>query len=369
MNGWENLKNILCVRLDSLGDVLMTTPALRALKQSCEGRKITLLTSFSGAEAAAFVPEIDDVIIYEAPWLKSTASREKSAADWTMLEEIRNRGFDGAVIFTVYSQSPLPSALFCHLADIPRRLAYCRENPYQLLTDWMKEDEPEKLVRHEVRRQLDLAAAAGAKKTEESLSFRVSEEGAAQMREMLTGLGIDFSGEKILMHPGATAASRRYAPASFAEAGRLLHEGLRWPILVTGGEYERELVEEVCSGIGPGAFGVTRLGLAGFSALIQNSSLLISNNTGPVHIAAALGTPVVDLYALTNPQHTPWNVPHRVLYHEVPCKYCYKSVCPEGHNNCLRLVPPRAVFDAAVELLEAGKRHKTKEMSDVYTGN
>jgi hypothetical protein len=67
-------------------------------------------------------------------------------------------------------------------------------------------------------------------------------------------------------------------------------------------------------------------------------------------MAAALGTPVVDLYALTNPQHTPWMVPHRVLYHDVPCRNCYKSICPLGHHNCLRLVSPDDVVSAAVSV-------------------
>ena len=75
----------------------------------------------------------------------------------------------------------------------------------------------------------------------------------------------------------------------------------------------------------------------------------MANNTGPVHIAAAVGTPVVDLYALTNPQHTPWGVPNRVLFHDVPCKYCYKSVCPQGHHDCLRLVRPEDVVTAVIE--------------------
>jgi hypothetical protein len=67
-------------------------------------------------------------------------------------------------------------------------------------------------------------------------------------------------------------------------------------------------------------------------------------------MAAALGTPVVDLYALTNPQHTPWGVPHRVLFHDVPCKFCYKSICPEGHYHCLSLLTPDEIFRAACEL-------------------
>ena len=92
---------------------------------------------------------------------------------------------------------------------------------------------------------------------------------------------------------------------------------------------------------------VARLDLAGLAALLSVAPLLVANNTGPVHVAAAVGTPVVDLYALTNPQHTPWLVNHRALSHDVPCKYCYKSVCPEGHHNCLRLVTPERVVRAA----------------------
>jgi ADP-heptose:LPS heptosyltransferase len=86
------------------------------------------------------------------------------------------------------------------------------------------------------------------------------------------------------------------------------------------------------------------------AALLASAPLLISNNSGPVHIAAAVGTPVVDLYALTNPQHTPWRVPSRVLSHDVPCRWCYRSICPEGHQNCLRLVEASEVAAAAREL-------------------
>ncbi|WP_338761922.1 glycosyltransferase family 9 protein [Massilia sp. METH4] len=77
-----------------------------------------------------------------------------------------------------------------------------------------------------------------------------------------------------------------------------------------------------------------------------------SNNSRPAHISAALGTPVVDLYALTNPQHTPWQVPNRVLFHDVPCRNCYSSVCREGHHACLAQVKPEQVVAALLELLD-----------------
>jgi ADP-heptose:LPS heptosyltransferase len=81
------------------------------------------------------------------------------------------------------------------------------------------------------------------------------------------------------------------------------------------------------------------------------ATVVVSNNTGPVHLSAAVGTPVVDLYALTNLQHTPWMVPSRVLFHDVPCKGCLKSVCPLLHHACLALVSPSDVVAAALDLV------------------
>jgi ADP-heptose:LPS heptosyltransferase len=98
------------------------------------------------------------------------------------------------------------------------------------------------------------------------------------------------------------------------------------------------------------------LDLEELAALIEAASVMVAGNTGPVHIAAAVGTPVVDLYALTNPQHTPWSVPSVVLYHDVPCRWCYKSVCPEGHHLCLRGIDPGAIVRAALDLLSAPER-------------
>src|SRR5690606_30525168 len=125
-----------------------------------------------------------------------------------------------------------------------------------------------------------------------------------------------------------------------------------WRLALTGAPAEHELVERLArEGYGAAVSLAGALSLAELAALIAEAPLLISNNTGPVHVAAAVGTPVVDLYALTNPQHTPWHVPSRVLYRDVPCRNCYRSVCPEGHHACLEGVSPERVVEAACELL------------------
>ncbi|REG48443.1 lipopolysaccharide heptosyltransferase II [Paraburkholderia sp. BL6669N2] len=352
----EDVKRILCVRLDNLGDVLMTTPALHALRQSAPGRHITLLASRSGIALAPFLDDVDDAIVYDAPW----ADRPMNAShtwmdDQRMQERLRGGGFDAAVIFTVYSQSPLPAAMLCYMAGIPRRLAHCRENPYTLMTDWLREPEPQQRTRHEVQRQLDLVRHVGAQTQDTHMRFHVDTADRRSLEAQLTARGVASDDGWIVLHPGATAASRRYPPERFGEVATRLSREAGVPVLITGSSSERELVAAVIHTAAPGARAHLHdlsgaLTLGELAALIERASVLVSNNSGPVHLASALKTPVVDLYALTNPQHTPWQTPHRVLFRDVECRWCYRSVCPQQHHACLLGVAPGDVVQAALEL-------------------
>jgi lipopolysaccharide heptosyltransferase II len=249
----------------------------------------------------------------------------------------------------------------CYLAGIPLRLAHCHENPYQLLTDWIPDPEPGEVIRHEAQRQIDLVAAVGCAPVDPGLSLSVPEGATERVLALLDAQWFDLAQPWVVIHPGASAASRRYPAEQYAVVAQRLAAEVGAQLVLTGIELECDLVEQIRAGIGTSSFArvislAGSLDLGEMAALLRLAPLLISNNTGPVHMAAALGTPVVVLYALTNPQHTPWQVPSRVLYHDVPCKYCYKSVCPLEHNNCLRLVPPDRVVEAAMEFM--GERLK-----------
>ncbi|HKT33436.1 MAG TPA: glycosyltransferase family 9 protein, partial [Nitrospira sp.] len=241
--GWESARQVLCVRLDAIGDVLMTEPALRAVAQSKPGRNVTLLTSSNGTQAARLMPHLDDVIVYEAPWMKSPPSRPSSRDDLVMIERLRARRFDAAVIFTVYTQSPLPAAMLCALADIPLRAAHCRENPYGLLSDWIPETEPDIRLRHEVRRQLDLVQSIGCRAPDDRLSISI---GSAAFRSIDRLLSTHMNPSKrwIVIHPGATADSRRYPIESFAAAATTLVRSLGCEILWTGTKEEAPLIAQ-----------------------------------------------------------------------------------------------------------------------------
>jgi len=351
-NNWRNYRNILCVRLDNAGDVVMTTPALRALKEACPERKITLLTSPPGARIAGLIPEVDRCIVYGAPWVKATAPCRDARGEYALIRALKRERFDAAVIFTVYSQSPLPAAFLCYMSGIPERLAHCRENPYQLLTRWVPDPEPKEYVRHEVERQLDLVASVGCSPRRDGLSLKVPDAAYRRLERILAREGVDPQRPRIVLHCGSSAPSRRYPKGSFAKAARLLFKETGFTLLFSGTQEEREDIESIrAQAAVPSVSLAGKMNLEELAALLSRSALLISNNTGPVHIAAALGTRVVDLYALTNPQHTPWKVASRVLSHDVPCRYCYKSICPEGHQRCLAMVPAEAVVHAAKELL------------------
>lgn len=323
---WREYKRVLCVRPDNLGDVLMTTPAIAALRAARENREITLLTSRAGAAIARHVPGIDSIEVFDPPWYRHAQTHGRETLR-DVTERLASGNFDAAVIFTVFSQNPLPTAMLCYLAGVPRVAGYCRENPYQLIHDWVPDTEPLYDVRHEVQRQLDLVELLGANVDQPRMSLQVPSGHSDTVKRKLAQASIDIDAPWLLLHPGASEARRRYPARDFATAARMIRKQLDMQIVLTGSTDEVALAASVAHEAGEGVVSIAgEIDMDGFIALVAMAPLLISNNTGPAHIAAALQTPVVVLYALTNPQHAPWQVPHRVLPFDVPVEARSRNV-------------------------------------------
>ena len=225
----------------------------------------------------------------------------------------------------------------CFLAGIPRRAAHCRENPYALLTDWRRRSRPRRGagVRHEVQRQLDLVASLGAsvRRQAPAVPGARRRRGAAMRAQGARQPACTRDRPWLIVHPGATRAVAPLSGRRLPRRSRSCSRAGRWQIGVAGARRgssrsRRRIAAQARDAVPLAGL----LDLPELAALMQAAQLLVCNNTAPAHIAAAVGTPVVDLYALTNPQHTPWRVPHRVLSHDVPCRNCLKSVCPHGHH-------------------------------------
>ena len=169
----------------------------------------------------------------------------------------------------------------------------------------------------------------------------------------------------IVVHPGCSMPARTYPWEMYVEVVDLLVEQLGATVFLTGAGDERELVERIRENVREGNRRAVHplagvLSFPALCALIEAADLVITNNTGPMHISAAVKTPVVALFALTNPpeQWGPWHVPHRLLNVDVPCRICYSRVCPY-HHECLCLVSPSMVVDAASGLLKHVGRELT----------
>lgn len=352
---WFRAQRILAIRLDNLGDVLVTTPALHAMKQSLPHAELTLLASPIGAQVGRLNPDLDEVIVYQAPWMDPWHKLpQDSKREQRMIGLLRARHFDAAIIFTSYHQSSLPAAYLCYLADIPLRAAASIDGPGSLLTTRYKH--PERMM-HEVERGLDLTGALGITTGERDLVLKVPEEACRSIADLLAAYAIDAAQPLVVVHPGCSMPARTYPWEMYAGVIDLLVQRLDANVFLTGMDDERELVERILSKVQP-EHQSRVIALAGvlpfpeFCALIEAADLTITNNTGPMHVSAAVKTPVVALFALTNPpeQWGPWCVPHRQLYHDVACRICYSRICPYGHE-CLRLVTPTMVVDAAIDLL------------------
>ncbi|MGN6602667.1 MAG: glycosyltransferase family 9 protein [Ginsengibacter sp.] len=316
MTDWNKCKNILCIRADNMGDLLMSSPAILALKETFNCR-ITLLTSAMGNCIAPFLKEIDDIIVADLPWVKTKKPVDQIEING-LIEQLRKKNFDGAVIFTVYSQNPLPAAMLTYLAGIPKRLAYCRENPYDLLTDWVVEKEPFLLIKHQVERDLDLVRSINATTQNNKIRIEISQSAKENAIRKIKNAAVNIEREWLIMHPGVSETKREYPEKDWIETGKLLRDELDVQVLVTGSSSEKELCDRIQNNIGGDSYSLAGLlSVEEFIALISMAPLVISVNTGTIHIAAATQTPVIVLYALTNPQHTPWEVKSSVLFYSV----------------------------------------------------
>ncbi len=352
---WQKVRKVLLVRLDNLGDVLLNTPAFHAVKAALPSASLSLLTSPVGAQVGRLHPDIDQVLVYQAPWVDPWQKLpQDSQREQQMIARLKAEQFDGAIIFTSFRQSALPAAYLCYLADIPLRVAASLDGSGSLLTTRYKP--PERMM-HEVERALELVGTLGIATDEQDLVLQVPASATREAEAYLTARGFGQRRPLVVVHPGCSMPARTYPWEMYAEVIHLLVARLNASVVVTGAEDERELVTRVRDRV-PEPYRAHTPAMAGelafpaLCALIQQADLLITNNTGPMHIAAALKTPVVALFALTNPpeQWGPWQVAHRQLYHDVPCRLCYSRVCPYN-QECLRLVSPATVVAAASELL------------------
>lgn len=355
MNEWLTASNILAVRLDNIGDVLMLGPALRAVKETSPQAQITLLASPGGAMAAPLLPWIDDVITWRPIW-QDVGNRMtfNPAYERELIDTLARRNFDAALIFTSFSQTPHTPGYVCYLAGIPLRAGESNEFGGSTLSTQLQ---GAPIEMHQVERNLRLVEHLGFVARNRTLKVFLSHDAQATIPSLLNAVDIDLERPYIVLHPGASAKSRRFPSDRFGiVASQLQQRG--WQVLVTGVEREAALLHEVQQNAPNVSILREKMTLAQYAALIERAALVICNDTLPMHLADALCTPEVVLFSGTDyeEQWRPRSTVARLLRRPTPCHPCYLFECPIG-LPCLDITPEEVVAEAETLLRrsEAGR--------------
>ena len=345
--------HVLVVRLDNEGDVLLTGPAVRAI--AAGARFVTFLCGPRGRAAAGLLPSVDSILQYRAPWIDPEPEPVDAASVSRLVDQLARCRIDEAVIFTSFHQSALPTALVLRLAGIGRIAAISDDYPGALLD--VRHHVPDDV--HEVERALSLAEAAGyALPEDDSPSLAV--------RPLPPCVRVT---PYVVVHPGASVSARAADPDLYREVVATL-AGTGRRVLVTGSRRERRLTAHVAGEGGSDLGG--RTSLADLAVVLSGAGTLVSGNTGPAHLAAAVGTPVVSLYAPTVPSSRwrPWGVPHVLLGDQtIGCAGCRARECPVPGHPCLADVTADEVVAAVERLAPAGGPAPRAERTTALTGD
>ncbi len=326
---------MLVARLDNAGDVLLQGPLVRAVAHGAD--RVVFLAGPAGAAAAELLPGVDEVWTWACPWILGDPPAVDADDLAALADRVRALAPDEAVISTSFHQSPLPLALVLRTAGVRRISAISVDYPGSLLD-----------VRHSVdddlpepERALSLARAAG-------FELPAGDDGRLALRRPLPA--VPHEPGYVVLHPGASVPARAWPAERCAEAVEALADaGHR--VLVTGGPAERALTAFVAGSRGVDLGGATTL--AEMAALLDGAAAVVVGNTGPAHLAAAVGTPVVSLFAPVVPAErwAPYGVPTVLLGDQsAPCRGTRARECPVPGHPCLTSVTAHDVV-AAVEKL------------------
>ena len=337
-------RRVLAVRPDSDGDVLLAGPALRQL--SADVDTVHLLVSPSGAAAATLLPGVDEVLVADVPWVGRTPAPVEPASLEHLLALVRAGHYDEVVVFTSFHQSPLPMALIARWAGVPRVVGTSDASPGSLLDVRHRRmpdgDDPGFGGGHEVEAMCALVEAAGHPRLADD-RLRVHHPPPPP--------GLTGSGPYVVVHPTASVPTRAIGTSRAAEhSGALAADG--WRVVVTGGPGDEEVGAAVTP---PGGVDLTgRTSLAELAGVLAGARAVVVGNTGPAHLAAAVGTPVVSLFApvVALERWRPWGVPTVVLGDLLAgCALTRATRCPVPGHPCTTSVTGHEVVTAVRELV------------------
>lgn len=325
----SSVKKILIIRLDRIGDVILSTPAIRAVRGNFPNAQIHLLVRDYTKDLVANNPNINKILV---------AHRDGIARDYDLAIALH----PGITQNRIAWQS-----------GARYRLGYSGAGGGFFLTHRITDDRATR-VRHEVESALEIVAAVGCMIQDKHPEISITEKGEAAAREFMRLNGLKESDKIIAIHPGSRQAYLRWSKEGFAQVADSLIKNAGAKVILIGSRQEAPLAQEVISFMKEKPVAALGLELTGLVSLMKRCSLFIGNSTGTMHIAAALGVPVVAIFGNIHPLDSyqewgPWGEKHIVVSKNLNCAGCHPGDCKTF--DCMRLISSDDVLKAAHTLL------------------
>ncbi len=333
------IKKILFLRHDRIGDMVLSTPALRALKEGIPRARLTVLVSSINRDILLGNPFVDEIIVYEKGFLKVIK----------MIRELRRKSFD--LVIDPFLTYELWSAFLAFLTG-KYRIGFEMNGREIFFNLKAPEGEGKRTI---LEQTLELPKALGLKAQDTLPSIYLSEKERSEAWDALKRKGVTEGDLLVGIHPGGYYESQRWSAERFGEVGdKIISEygfrrNLRAHVIIFGGELDKPFLEIMKKAMRHSPIVMDAMRLRSFIAVLSHCHLLICNNSGPLHIATALRIPTVSIMGPTVPYlWWPAGKNHIVLRKDVECSPCNKAVCKE--HRCMDSITVAEVMEAAVRL-------------------
>jgi len=338
----DEIRNVAVIKLRYIGDTLLTTPVFAALRDAFPNASLTAVVNRGTEPVLANHPAIDDIIPIDR-----SASYLKYAGDLLL---IRRKQIDLAIDLTGADRS----AFIAYWSGAPARMGYRgggvlrKRIFYNVLID------AEEGALHKIDYHLAAVEAMGFPVKDRAPRLFLTGKEMAGTAKLLQGKGLPGAVPFVVLHPGARRWYKSWPPDYFSQLGDRVARALHVPVVLAGGVSDVETVRAIEGGMTASCLNMAaQLNLRELAGLLKMAALCVVNDSSPMHLAAAVGTPTVALFGLTDPKYwAPRGPIHRVFSRDCPCRpYGHRRECPEGENRCMTKIPVGDVFDAVESML------------------
>ncbi len=340
----QQTRRLLIRSTNWIGDAIMTTPAVRAIRKNFFNARISILAKPWVAPVFEHSPRVDEIIVYDAK------GRHKGIRGIARLSrELKPMGFDAAILL----QNAIEAAIIPFLAGIKTRIGFDTDARRLLLTHPVSCTKKIKSI-HQTGYYLEMLKGAGLFDDTGKLELFLGETDRNAAEKILKKNGILPVEQVVGINPSATfGPAKQWFPEKYAALADKMIETLGVKIIIFGGPLDRDLGKSIVGMMRNRAVdlcGRTRLGVA--MALIDRCRAFVTNDSGLMHVAAALDTPLVAVFGSTNHKTTsPWSEKSRIVRVPVECSPCMKMVCPLGHMQCMKKVSVDMVLGAVKDVM------------------